>query len=260
MSTGIFDNEWKYLVRLITLFTYAETYEATANMFLQRIKTLIPYNTGLVFQASRENGEVILSNPITTESTEDETGHSSFLQGKYPHWNEYLMSPSSSVFLQSDIIPDSKWETTRVYRELWAPKNNFYGLFFSLVHNDIPLAIIGLLREREKGDYSARDLDIADTLKEPLERKFFSFLASRIHFTNNNGVDEIVVRASQMYNLTKRECDVVSLACRGATSEAMCEELFITHATLAKHFSNIYKKTKVRSRAQLFSLLTKNFT
>jgi DNA-binding CsgD family transcriptional regulator len=91
-----------------------------------------------------------------------------------------------------------------------------------------------------------------NTLKDPLERKFFSLLEDR-RYAGNPGADRIL-KASASLGLTKRETEIVSLVCAGKGSDEMCQVLYITHATLSKHLSNIYAKTKVKNRTQLFAL------
>jgi DNA-binding CsgD family transcriptional regulator len=259
VSSTLFDYEWQFLLQMVTRINYAETYPETCNTILQQMKTLIPFQTGIIFQAGREDGDVVLTNPVSTEAINDESDHAFFMEGNYPHWNEFIMSPYSSVFRQSDIIPTAKWEKTRVYREVWLPKNNYWGLFTSLVHKDCPLAVLGLLRERGQEDFSARDIYIMNTLKDPLERKFFSLLENKLRRTGSTQYNERIIKAAAQYNLTKRETEIVSLTCSGKSSEDMCRQLFITHATLSKHLSNIYAKTKVRNRTQLFGLFSKSF-
>jgi len=252
MSLTLFDYEWQFLIQMITRINYSWTYPETCDTFLQQMRTLIPYQTGVVFQADRENGSVILTNPVTTEMVDDKSDHDFFIEGNYPHWDEFIMAPFSSVFRQSDIISPDKWENTRVYREVWKTKGMFWGLFISLVYKDIPLAVLGLLRSKDNDDFSARDIYIINTLKDPLERKFFSLLEDR-RVSSNKGTDRIL-KGSANYNLTKRETEIVSLVCAGKSSEEMCQLLFITHATLSKHLSNIYSKTRVKNRTQLFAL------
>jgi len=237
---------------MTTRIYYSDTYPETCNTFFQQIRTLIPYGSGVVFQAARENGRVVLNNPISTEQLDDKSDHNFFIEGKYPHWDEFIMSPYSSVFRQSDIIPPGKWEKTRVYREVWLPKGVFWGVFISLVHKDVPLAVLGLQRDKEGNDFSERDMYIMNSLKDPLERKFFNLLEDR-KVNGNAGADRIL-KTSASYGLTKREAEIVSLVCAGKGSDDMCQALYITHATLSKHLSNIYTKTKVKNRTQLFAL------
>jgi len=252
MSSTLFDYEWQFLFQMSTRINYCNSYNDLCSTFLQQIRTLIPFHTGVIFQAGRSNGHAILTNPISTESINDSSDHAFFIEGRYPHWDEFIMSPYSSVFRQSDIIPPGKWEKTRVYREVWQPKNIFWGLFTSLVHKDIPLAVLGILRDKDGNDFSARDIYIMNTLKDPLERKFFSLLEDRSR-TGPSGTD-IVLKTAADFGLTKRETEVVALVCLGKGSDEMCQQLYITHATLSKHLSNIYAKTKAKNRTQLFAL------
>lgn len=252
MSSALFDYEWQFLIQMTTRIHYCGTYSETCNTFLQQIRTLIPYSVGVVFQAGRENGRVLLTSPISTEHHDDKSSHNFFIEGKYPHWDEFVMLPYSSAFRQSDIIQPGKWEKTRVYRDVWQPKGMFWGLFLALVHKDIPLAVLGIQRDKSSNDFSERDVYIMNTLKDALERKFFSLLEDRRQ-SGSAGADRIL-KASVSYGLTKRETEIVSLICAGKGSDEMCQILYITHATLSKHLSNIYSKTKVKNRTQLFAL------
>ena len=252
LGSTLFDYEWQFLIQITTRINYSETYQEVCNTFLQQIRTLIPYHSGVVFRANRENGKVVLNNPVSSERQDDRSHHDYFIEGKYPHWDEFVMLPYSSIFRQSDIIQPGKWEKTRVYREVWQPKGLFWGLFAALVHKDYPLAILGIQREKNSNDFSERDVYIMKTLKDPLERKFFSLLEDRSS-SDNSGADKIL-KASVSFGLTKRETEIVSLVCAGKGSDEMCQLLYITHATLSKHLSNIYSKTKVKNRTQLFAL------
>ena len=252
MNSTLFDYEWQYLIQLITRINGCPTYTETCNTYLQQIRALIPYDSGIIFQAGRDNGLIVLSNPHSTENLNDKSDHDHFIKGQYPHWDEFLMLPYSSVFRQSDIIPPGKWESTRVYRDIWLPKGMYWGLFISLVCNDVPLAMLCIKRGKDAHDFSARDLFILNTLKDPLERKFYS-LPENNKIIGNARADRLLKIAAG-YGLTKREIEIVALVCAGKSGDEMCKSLFITHATLSKHLSNIYAKTKVKNRTQLFAL------
>jgi DNA-binding CsgD family transcriptional regulator len=254
MSSTLFDYEWQFLLQMVTRLHYCETYPELCDTLLQQIRTLTPYRTGIIFQVGRENGRVKLSNPKSTEPVDDSSDHAFFMEGDYPHWNEFVMAPYSSVFRQSDIISPAKMEKTRVYREVWQPKNIYWGLFISLVHKDCPLAVLGMFREKSDEDFSARDIYIMNTLKDPLERKFYSVLEGRGRRNRMLAQPEHIAKKAAQYGLTKRETEIVTLVCGSKSSEEMCQQLYITHATLSKHLSNIYAKTKVRNRTQLFGL------
>jgi len=253
LSSTLFDYEWQFLLQLITRIYNTETYNDMCDTLLQQLKTLIPYKSGIIFQTGRENGHAVLFNPISTENIDDSSAHNFFTEGAYPHWNEFIMTPYSMVFRQSDIITAAKWEKTRVFRDVWHPKGIYWGIFMSLVHKDIPLSLVGIMRERPADDFTARDLYIMNILKDPLERKFHALSEDKTKRLSGTLSDRIIKSAANM-GLTKREIEIASLVCSGKGSEEICQLLYITHATLSKHLSNIYSKTKVKNRTQLFSL------
>jgi len=252
VNSTLFDYEWQYLIQMITRLNNCPTYAETCNTYLQQIRALIPYGSGIIFQAKRENGQIVLSNPISTENLNDKSDHDFFIKGQYPHWDKFLMLPYSSVFRQSDIIPPGKWESTRVYRDMWQQKGMYWGLLVSLVCKDVPLAVLCLQRTKDSDDFTPRDVFILNTLKDPLERKFISLPESN-KLIGTAGADRILKTAAS-FNLTKRETEIVGLICEGKSGDEMCKTLYITHATLSKHLSNIYSKTKVKNRTQLFAL------
>ena len=254
MSSTLFDYEWQFLLQMVSRINYCEAYTETCDTILQQARTLIPFGTGIIFQADRENGHVTLGRPISTEAVDDSSDHAFFTEGNYPHWNEFIMAPYSIVFRQSDIIAPAKMEKTRVYREIWQPRDVYWGLFVSLVYKDCPLAVVGLMRDKGGEDFSARDIYIMNTLKDPLERKFYSLLEGKLRRSGAAPQPERIAKTAARYGLTKRETEIVSLVCTSKSSEDICQQLFITHATLSKHLSNIYAKTRVRNRTQLFGL------
>ncbi len=254
LSSTLFDYEWQFLLQMVSRINYCETYTETCDTILQQMRTLIPYRAGIIFQAGRENGQVTLSSPVSTEAVDDSSDHNFFTEGNYPHWNEFIMAPYSIVFRQSDIITPAKMEKTRVYREIWKPRGIYWGLFISLVYKDCPLAVMGLMRDKSGEDFSARDIYIMNTLKDPLERKFYSLLEGKKRRAGGAAHPERIAKTAARYGLTKRETEIVALVCASKSSEEICQQLYITHATLSKHLSNIYAKTNVRNRTQLFGL------
>ena len=127
------------------------------------------------------------------------------------------------------------------------------GPFMSVVSNDHPLIMVCLNREKKDEDFSARDMYLMNTLKDPLERKFYQLLEEEQRIGPNSPPGKLS-RTAASYGLTKRETEIVYLVCGGKSSEDICSQLYITPATLSKHLSNIYAKTKVRNRTQLFGL------
>ena len=57
------------------------------------------------------------------------------------------------------------------------------------------------------------------------------------------------------HNLTNREQEVVAKLMFGKSNKEISELLFVTEKTVKFHLTSIYKKTRVKSRAQLLSKL-----
>lgn len=253
MSSALFDYEWQFLVQMITRITYCDTYNEVCDTLLRQIRTLIPYNSATIFRTGRKDGQAVVSDPISVELNNNRADHIAFMNGEYPRWSEFIMSPYSIVFRQSDLIAPSKWESTHVYQDIWRPKGIFWGLFMSVVANDRPLIMLCIHRGKKDEDFSARDIYLMNILKDPLEKKFSRILDEE-RKDGPNSPPSRLSRAAAGYGLTKRETEIVYLVCAGKGSEEICGQLFITPATLSKHLSNIYAKTKVRNRTQLFGL------
>lgn len=58
-----------------------------------------------------------------------------------------------------------------------------------------------------------------------------------------------------MYEISKRESEIVWEICTGKTNKAIAEKLFITLQTVKDHTHRIYTKTEVKSRVQLSNLV-----
>ena len=165
------------------------------------------------------------------------------------------MSPSSMVFSQSELVEDGEhWERSRVYREIWQPRDIYWGLFSSVIYQDQPLILLGLFRQRGKKDFSERDRFILLALQDALEQRFSRLLMNEKP-SSNLGLKKVMLPKAASFGLTKRETEITDLICQGYSSEQICGQLYISPATLNKHLSNIYCKTGVKNRIRLISLM-----
>ncbi len=77
---------------------------------------------------------------------------------------------------------------------------------------------------------------------------------------NENTVEEIKMNIDfhtfcKIYEISKREAEIVIEICSGKTNKAISEKLFITLQTVKDHTHRIYTKTGVKSRVQLANLV-----
>jgi len=64
-----------------------------------------------------------------------------------------------------------------------------------------------------------------------------------------------VSRASEKYEMTHQEQNILRMLMAGKNNEEICTELTISVNTLKKHILNIYRKLGVRNRVQLFKMI-----
>lgn len=249
MNLTFFNYEWEFLIQLVNRIHCCTTYDEVCQTLLQQLPTTIPFQAGIIFRTDRKDGHGIITSYQSTYPID----LSAFMNGNGPSWSEFIMSPNSTVFRQSDLISTEKWEHTRVYREIWAPNNGYWGLMMSVVYHDHPLILFGIYREKKKGDFTERDAYIMNILRPTLEIKFYSLLKMQSHSFDSDFASKII-RIAAEYKLTKKETEITHLVCCHKSNSEICKELFIAPATLNKHISNIYKKTNAADRIHLIKL------
>ena len=111
---------------------------------------------------------------------------------------------------------------------------------------------MALFREKDKEDFTSKEFYILHSLKDALERKFYSLLMTG----GGDLLSSRIQQAAVNYGLTKREAEIVDLVCHNLSTEEICDKLFLAPSTLSKHLSNIYSKVKVSSRIQLMAMFT----
>ena len=248
----LLDYEWKFLLQLVSRIDAAENYEETCRVLMEQLQTVLPFDRAFCLRIGREEGRVTISEPVNYRLNDDYSG---FLNGSYPRWSEFIMSPSSMVFSQSELVEDGEhWERSRVYREIWQPRDIYWGLFTSVIYQDQPLILLGLFRQRGKKDFSERDRFILQALEDALEQRFSRLLVNEKP-VGNLGLKKVMLTKAAGFGLTKRETEITDLICQGYSSEQICGQLYISPATLNKHLSNIYCKTGVKNRIRLISLM-----
>ncbi len=59
----------------------------------------------------------------------------------------------------------------------------------------------------------------------------------------------------ERFSITKREAEIVHLVVSGVTNAQIAERLFISGKTVENHLTNIFRKTGIKNRIQLFRLI-----
>ena len=242
--------EWTFLIHAVSRIYVAESYEALCDTVVQQLRTLVSFELGVCFQTERTEQGTVLSHPFSSDKKRD---FSAFMSSSYPKWNEFVMAPESISFLQSDLIAPGKWESSRIYQDVWAPQQIYWGMFLSVVRQDCPLALFGFFRSHGEPDFNQRDCYIMNVLREALENRLYQLLHQPTKQTPSQ--DAVFIKSVASYGLTSREAQIAALIHDNLDTQAICEQLCISPSTLNKHLSNIFAKMKVKNRMQLFMAL-----
>jgi DNA-binding CsgD family transcriptional regulator/MFS family permease len=73
--------------------------------------------------------------------------------------------------------------------------------------------------------------------------------------STGNALTEAVMQVASDFELTQRECEVMSLLARGRNRKIICEELVISDATAKSHIRNIYRKMGVHAHQELIDVV-----
>ncbi|MBR0373616.1 MAG: helix-turn-helix transcriptional regulator [Mogibacterium sp.] len=96
--------------------------------------------------------------------------------------------------------------------------------------------------------FSQTDLQFFRLLQPLLEHLYANLLLSA------PDLQPAGTSATPAFQLTQRERQIVLLLCSGETPAAIADKYSISVSTVYRHIANIYKKTNVRNRQELFAL------
>lgn len=218
------NKDWVVLNGTIYRIYTTENSREMQQIFLERIRTLIPYD-GAVFRLSHERKEQQLV-----------LGEKSWCREA-----QWIREPQAELY-------DGQ---CMVYREtdFTDPENlRGYGLHVVLVRNEKFLGTVTFFRSLEKEDFQYRDIFALDMVKEHLAYRLDVADRTRDHGENRRMTEEL----EKTYGLTRRELEILRCIMDGQGNGQIGEHLVITENTVKKHILNIYRKLGVRSRVQLF--------
>jgi DNA-binding CsgD family transcriptional regulator len=243
------EKEWQYLLQMIYRLNQAKTVPEFQRLCFSQIKVILPFTKGIFYLAARRGGKVCHYAPVSYQFDCPEEGESRFIERDYPNlWAEYQFSPWSCVRRISDLLPREEFERTALYKELYIPENIYHSLQTILIYNDTLLGIFALFRPKDQDNFSQRDKDLLDAIKEHLALKLYQLIQA------DSVSPPAGASLSHQFGFTRREQEIVNLILKGQENEEICAALYITIATLRKHLSNIYQKTHVSNRSQLYYL------
>lgn len=252
MTSKLNDRDWHYILQMLYRLNGCQQTVQFQRVCMDQLKVLIPFTKAIFFLASRADDHIIHYAPVSEKILAPQF-EEIFMQENYPNsWAEFQFSPWCSVKRNSEIYKDNnEFEHTRVYRELYQPQDIYHAIQTVLIHNDTLLGILAVFRPQNQPDFEDSEMQIMNLLKEHLALKLY-FLKERA--SPATSPDARLPQLAE-YGFTRREMEIIELVADGVANSEISKQCFISTATLRKHLNNIYRKTNVSNRLQLFQLM-----
>ncbi|MDO5154449.1 MAG: helix-turn-helix transcriptional regulator [Eubacteriales bacterium] len=249
------NNIWMGILNIIYRIHSSESIGAMGDTILKQIQWLVPFDHALFF-IPRENGEIHV---VASEGIEDcyiDLYENNFK--RYDYASGIKIAGNSIVYKDSDIIEEKVFLSSSFYNQFCRPNHIAYGIHIVISFEGNYCGEVVLFRDDNTInaiDFGENAEFILNLLKEHLSiasSRFLQDKSSRIEMVDGNEFFASPVEKYRvMYNLTKRESEVLMLLLEDVSTTQMCDELIISLNTLKKHIANLYKKMDVGSRVQL---------
>lgn len=248
------ENEW-YLINNIVLEIH-QTRDAKEmrSGFLKRIRFLIPYEKANFFLSSGED-EHYIADSVAVGFPEDYLSNYWGNLEKHDFTNWIYASGQNEVFLLSELLSAEEQKSNIYFRNYFLPNSIEHAIILSLSWEGTHVGTVSLFRSRSAENFTMRDKQALSLFKNHLALRLHRSVASEPKDTKPS--QENIQNIVQLYQLTMRESEILTLLLNGDELSAICQNLFISNNTLRKHISNIYKKLGINKRIDLNKVLTK---
>lgn len=169
---------------------------------------------------------------------------------QYDYMNGIFVNSETEVYRETDYFMDEVRKETPYYKDLLEPNNMHYSIQVSLYYSEIFLGVVTLFRGKEDKDFADHDVFLLTLIKDHLALRLYQ----DYNKINQGKPQSNLQKYIDTYGLTLREVEVIKLIFEGMNNEEMADALHISHFTVQKHVSNIYKKLKVNNKSQLLIL------
>lgn len=254
MSERLVEQEWTYILDSLYEINAATTIDEMSDVALETLFHLIPCKQ-VIFtpMGCDENGIWIpVSAKVVGQPARfmDDFLHKGYVFDDYFYlWSSFR---TSKVFRDSDIMTVQQRVKSRLYQEIYKPQGLHWAARCRLVYKGRGLADFSLFRGPDDQDFSERDMYVLNLLA-----RHFALALGKLVESDDASSDKREVHVAQLYGLTAREMEIVQNLSKGLGDDDLASQLCIAPSTLKKHISNIYRKTGVKNRVQLMSLLNK---
>lgn len=243
------ENDWITINNiLLEIYSLNSEFEIT-DKFLKMLSSLLLYDKAFFLIYDKDN---IVENSSTFINIDEEAKKLYLEKFHNLDYAKYFMTTTKSiVFRDTDIFEENKRNETKIYKEFLYPNGMKYGLGLVIVKNDVLLGTINLFRDDILNDFTEKDFEILDILKEHLANIFYRLKSA----SKQESSQRLNINAIYDYNISKREFEIINLILEGLTNDEISERLMISISTVKRHTYNIFNKLGINSRFQLLRLL-----
>ena len=218
--------------------------------FLELIPNLVMCRRATFYLDSGENQHV-LSSPVGYHMDDDLLNRYLDYE-QYDYMNCIFTNSETEVYRETDYFIDAVRSDSPYYTDLLVPNDMYYSVQVSLYFSKTFLGVFTLFRGKNDSDFSDHDIFLLRLIKD--------HLSLRLHMDYDISTQKVslsdISRYVNLYDLTLREGEVLQLLFKGLSNDELAEHLNISHHTVQKHISNIYKKLNISSKSQLLKLYT----
>lgn len=222
--------------------------------FLEMIPNLVSCSKASFYLGALEENHFI-DRPVGYQMSQ-ELLDSYLAYDKHDYMNKLFSDSVTEVYKETDFFVDDVRKNSIYFQQLLVPNDMYYSVQISLYYSKIFLGVVALFRGKDDTDFSDHDIFLLGLLKDHLAL----YLYNDFTFKNKHSITQGFQKYVELYNITLRETEVLQLIFEGLSNDEMAERLHISHYTIQKHISNIYKKLHVSNRTQLLKLYSESNT
>ena len=248
-------NEWILLNDIILKIHTTDDDMEMRRLFLNSVRLLVPFDSATFYLAD-EQSPLLLRKPVNVDCSIEALQKYDEIGEKLDYTRWMFMQRKNMVYRETDLYPDQIREELPYYVEMYKPFNIHFSGQISLVYNQTFVGVVSLYRSKDDIDFSEKEIFALDILKDHLAYHLYIIAAAEnlIRSKPKNIIDPHALKS--VYKLTEREVELIGLLFQGFSNEDASKKLNISLHTIKKHLLNVYRKSGVTSRLQLFYLLT----
>lgn len=261
------NNVWLGITNAIYTIHSAEDARQMAEVFMNQIKWLIPFDRSMFFIKGSVDSEDDI--PICINISDEDARLFCSDMSRYDSTLGLKVGGSSMLYKESDVVDMEIFKQSCFYNEFCKPNHIEYILHMVICYNNEYLGNMLLFRNDNMInaiEFSDKDFFVLSLFKEHLAVGLHRLYAEN-NMANITKIDKRVIYEDRHlvpqslddifrgYGLTSREKEILELLMDGVDNYYISDSLSISPNTLKKHTFNIYRKLGINSRTELMRMI-----